>query len=370
MLFGRYSFSKSQRMESEEMVNGQTRVLLTGGTGYIAGWIVRKLLERGVTVHTTVRDLSKRDKYAHLVEMEQNLPGTLRLFEADLLKKGSFEAAMEGCEYVIHSASPFQIRNIKDPQKELVDPALHGTENVLKQVNEAGAVKRVVLTSSVVAVYGDNKDLQESRYDELTERDWNTTSNLHHQPYNYSKTLAEKKAWEMAEKQDRWSLVTINPGFVLGPALTKRKDSTSIETILQMGDGTMKMGVPDLPMGIVDVRDVAEAHVRAAFNSQASGRHIVVDKVLSFGDIAAILKKEFGDEYPFPQRVLPKWLVWLVGPTQGLSRKYISRNVGIPIKISNERARQDLGIEFRPVEESIREQFRNLVEDGVVKKGA
>ena len=190
-------------------------VLVTGGNGYIASWIVKYLLEDGVDVHATVRNPDDDNKVGHLKKFANNAKGKLTLFKADLLEDGAFDEAMAGCELVMHTASPFVIMGITDPQRELVDPAVLGTTNVLDAVNRTECVRRVVLTSSVVGVYGDAVDMQQTAGGIFTEEHWNTTSSVDHQPYNYSKVAAEKVGWEVANKQDRWDLLTINPGLSL-----------------------------------------------------------------------------------------------------------------------------------------------------------
>lgn len=166
-------------------------VLVTGGTGYLASWIVNYLLEDGHNVRMTVRNKQKKEKYAHLLEIAQQSEGELSVYEADLLIQGSFDEAVNGCEYVIHTASPFFISGISDAKEELVKPALEGTRNVLGAVNRSKTVKRVVLTSSVAAMNGDNCDLQPNEV--LDETHWNETSSENHQPYNYSKTVTLKR---------------------------------------------------------------------------------------------------------------------------------------------------------------------------------
>ena len=158
-------------------LNKEKPILITGGTGYIASWIIKKLLDEGYTVHTTVRDKAKRHKYEHLAKIAQDSEGILEIFEANLLQKDSFAEAMSDCHTVLHTASPFFIQGIKDPKKQLVDPALQGTQNVLNTVNQTESVKRVVLTSSVAAIYGDNSDMKDSPDNVLTEYQWNTSSN-------------------------------------------------------------------------------------------------------------------------------------------------------------------------------------------------
>lgn len=342
--------------------------MVTGGTGFIAGWIIKFLLEEGLTVHATVRDPGNREKVAHLEAMAKSSPGQLHLFKADLLEPGSFDEAMTGCELVMHTASPFLISNPKDAQSTFIRPALKGTENVLDSVNRVDSVKRVVLTSSVVAICGDFIDMANIQGDTFTEEHWNTTSTEFHQPYSYSKTLAEKKAWEISKEQDRWDLVVINPAMVLGPSLTPMTISGSVALMKQFGDGTAKFGVPALTMGMVDVRDLAQAHINAGFTPGVSGRHILCAGEKSLIEIGKILRGHFGDRYPFPKMVSPKFIIWLIAPFLGITRAFVSKNVGYPVKFDNSYSKKDLGISYRPMEKTIIEHFQQLIDDGLVPK--
>lgn len=341
-------------------------VLVTGGTGYIASWIIHYLLQDGHQVRTTVRDTSNKEKTAHLQELADKAEGTLAFYQADLLEAGSFNKAMKDVELVIHTASPFFISGIKDPQKQLIEPAQQGTRNVLESANKHDSVKRVVVTSSVAAIYSDNADIKNTPDQVFTEKDWNTGSSLKHQPYNYSKTLAEQEAWRMAEEQDRWDLLTINPGFVLGPSLTKRKDSTSIDFMVSMLNGKYKMGFPDLYFGFVDVRDVAQAHIRAGYTPEASGRHILVSETMGARDVAAILRENLNGNYPLPKRTLPTFLLYLFGPMQGFSWSFIGRNIGVPIQIDNSYSKKDLGLEYTPIAQTLQEHVKQLEADGLI----
>jgi nucleoside-diphosphate-sugar epimerase len=343
-------------------------ILVTGGTGYIASWVVKYLLEDGYTVHATVRDKEKAERNKHLVDLAKNAKGELKLFEADLQKEGSFTDPMKGCETVIHMASPFFISGFKDAQKELIDPALNGTRNVLESANKVETVKRVVQTSSVVAIYGDNEEIKNTKNGIFTEEYWNHTSSVAHQPYAYSKTLAEKEGWKIAENQDRWDLVVINPGFVLGPSLSQRTDSTSISFMRSLLNGEFRQGIPDLHFGVVDVRDVAKAHIEAALNGKASGRHILVSESKTALEMAKILKNEWGDQYPVPGKKLPNFLLYIFGPFQGFSWKYIRKNIGVPLKFDNSYSKTDLGIQYRPVEETLIDHARQLIHDNLIKR--
>lgn len=342
-------------------------VMVTGATGYVAGQLVSKLLKAGLTVHAPVRNPKDPEKLKHLNRLASESPGTIKYFEADLLKEGSYLESMQGCQIVFHTASPFT-SDVEDPQKELVDPALKGTANVLNSVNKTDSVRRVVLTSSVAAIYSDNADLKDIKNNRFTEENWNTKSSLKHNPYYYSKTLAEKEAWKINKMQDSWDLVVINPSLVIGPGINPNATSESFSLIKQMGNGTFKAGTPDWGLGVVDVRDVAEAHFNAAFSPEAKGRHIVSGHNTSFPEMAKTLREDFGGKYPIPKRVLPKPLVWLVGPlaNKNMTRKAISRNVGYPFKADNSKSLKELGMNYRPLKKSMIEFFQQMVDNNKV----
>ena len=340
-------------------------ILVTGGTGYLASWIVKQLLEDGLNVHTTVRDKSNQHKYQHLLDIEKESKGKLNIFEADLLIDHSFQKAMADCELVIHTASPFKITGIKNAEKELVQPALQGTRNVLFTANDTHSVKRIVLTSSIAAMVGDTADIDELNKGITTEKSWNATSSSDHQPYSYSKTMAEKEAWKITEKQGRWDLVVINPGFILGPSLSKRSDSTSIDLMIQLYSGKFKNGAPAGDQAIVDVRDVAHAHILAGLTPSASGRHLTAAHQKDFLEIAKVIKNKYPN-YPLPKKYVPKWLFKLIGPLMGFSRKYVSKNVGYNFVFDNSYVKQDLKIDFRPFEKTISDHFEQLLKDGLI----
>jgi nucleoside-diphosphate-sugar epimerase len=346
-------------------INKNTPILVTGGTGYLASWIVKRLLDDGYTVHTTVRNKSNQAKFQHLLDCAEKSKGKLEIFEADLLINQSFAEAMSGCELVIHTASPFKISGIKNADKELVQPALQGTRNILFSANDIASVKRVVLTSSIVAMIGDAADIKELNNGLMTEKSWNTTSSVNHQPYPYSKTMAEKEAWKIAEKQNRWDLVAINPGFILGPSLSKRSDSTSIDLMIQLYSGKFKAGAPAGAQAMVDVRDVAKAHILAGLTPSASGRHLTAGYQKDFLDIAKIVGEKYPN-YPVPKKHVPKWLFKLLAPLFGFTRKYVERNVGHDIVFDNSYIKQDLNMTFIPFEQTILDHFDQLVSDKLI----
>lgn len=348
-------------------INKEAPIMLTGATGYVGGHIAKLLLERGHTVHAPIRNPENKSKTKYLDEIAASADGKIIYFEADLLQEGSYQAAMEGCEVVIHTASPF-ITNPKNPQKDLVDPALKGTENVLLTATSTDNVKRVVLTSSCVAIYGDAKDTLDYPNQTMTEEIWNTTSSLKKSPYNYSKTVAEKRAWEISNGQSQFDLVTVNPSLVIGPGINPKGTSESYNIVKQLGDGSLKTGAPDLNIGCVDVRDVAEAHYLAGFTPTAKGRYICSAENTSLLGLAEYLRPKYGDKYPLPKGTAPKWLLWLIGPMFGISRQFVKDNVGYPWKADNTKIKQELGIKFRPVSDSINEFFEQLKSIGAFDK--
>ena len=343
-------------------------ILVTGANGYIASWLVRRLLELGVNVHATVRDAKDPTKTDHLRTIALDRPGTLSLFDADLLEAGAFDRAMTGCHVVFHTASPLIVRDVVNPVRDLVQPATRGTRHVLAAANRISSVRRVVLTSSIVAIYGDAADLEGIEADRFDESHWNSTSNAHHQPYSYSKTLAERLAWEIAGRQDRWDLVAVNPGLVLGPSLSRHTSAEGVLVMRDFGNGYYRFGAPELEFAIVDVRDVAEGHLRAGFIPEARGRHVLVSETLSLIEIASILRNHFGDGYPFPRQTVSKVVALMLAPRRRIPQAVARRNLGYPLRFDNRYAKDALGMTFRPAAESIVDHFRQLLEDGLVSR--
>ncbi len=341
-------------------------VLVTGANGYVASWLVKRLLERGFDVHGTVRDPLNPTKTEHLEGIAEGCPGSLSLFRADLLDPDGFDRAMTGCELVFHTASPLIVRDVEEPLRELIEPATAGTSNVLRAANRTPSVRRVVLTSSIVAVYGDAADLETLGVDAFDESHWNATSNENHQPYSYSKTLAERLAWKIAAEQERWDLVVVNPGLVLGPGLSRHTKAEGVLVMRDFGNGYYRFGAPKLEFAIVDVRDVAEGHIRAGLQPDAHGRHILVSESLSLIEIAEILRSRFGDGFPFPLRTVSNTAALMLASRRAIPQAVARRNLGYPLRFDSRHAEEALGITFRPASESIIDHFRQLMDDGLV----
>lgn len=339
--------------------DGAASVLVTGGSGFVGSHLVRGLLERGYRVRTTVRGTADTARVGPLTEMGDAFPGRLEVFEADLLVRGSFDEAMRGCRVVFHVASPFLMpEKIKDGRRDLVDPALLGTRNVLGSVERTPQVERLVLTSTVGAIFGDYADVRDMDGQVLTERYFNTTSTLDNNPYHYAKTLAERAAWDAEAAQDRWRMVSVNPGLVLGPSLTPASRSGSLFLLDELFKGYFFYGAPDFSFTTADVREVADAHIAAAEVPDAKGRYIVAARTMtSFHEMSRILRAHHPRSLRLPRTALPHWPVRLLGPAFGLTQDYIRKHLGIRFRVDNSRSVRELGVSYRPIEETLLEHY-------------
>jgi dihydroflavonol-4-reductase len=196
----------------------------------------------------------------------------------------------------------------------------------------------------------------------LHESYFNESSSVEHNPYHYSKVIAEKEAWKIQEAQSRWSMVVICPGLVLGPSLTAGSASGSLFLLDELFSGQLWFGVPDLSFCTVDVREVATAHIRAAENESTRGRYIVADKEMtSFVDISKLVRPLAKRQWTLPRHILPTLLVRIVGPFFGLTQKWIQANLGIRFSIDNERSIKELGVLYRPLSETLHDHYKSWV---------
>jgi len=337
-------------------------VMVTGSTGYVAGVLVNELLKAGLTVHCPVRSPDKPEKIEHLMKAAAKTNGTLKFFKADLLERGSYYESMQGCSVVFHTASPF-VMHPKNIQKDLLEPAIHGTEYVLESVAKTPSVTRVVLTSSCYAIASDPTDTLS--VEKCNEEVWNASASKNYNPYAYSKVLAEKKAWEIAKAQSHYKLVVINPAWVMGPGLKASASSESYAFIKMLGDGTMKSGVPNLGVWVVDVRDVATAHVKAGFLPDAEGRNIISARNCSLFDIALAIREKYPN-YPLPKSKAPWFIVYLLAPFMGLERTNVWRSANLKGAIDNTKSIEKLKMTYHTQQETFHEMFKQMIDVGMI----
>lgn len=331
------------------------QVLVTGGSGYIGGWCVVRLLDAGHDVRVTVRDLKREDEVRKALASAAPAaadPRRLTFHAASLEKDEGWAEAVSGCRYVMHVASPVPIAQPKDAD-DLVKPARDGALRVLKAAVDS-AVERVVMTSSVAAVGEAGRDAM------VDEREWTNPDGKDVTPYAKSKTLAERAARDfMKDHHAATSFVTVNPALVLGPVMSA-DFSSSVQVVSRLLKGQVP-GIPRIGFNLVDVRDVADLHYLAMTTPEAAdGRFIAAGQFMWFEEIAALLRARLGARAEkVPTRRLPDWMVKgvaLVDPgvksiVGGLSRRR---------EFSSAAADRAFGWRPRPVEETIVETAESL----------
>ena len=350
---------------STEMILKST-VLVTGGSGFIGSHSILQLLAAGHKVRTTVRSLKReRDVRAMLKESGTEPGDRLSFIAADLENDTGWPEAVAGCDYVLHVASPFP-NTVPKHEDELIVPAREGALRVLRAARDAG-VKRVVLTSSFAAI-GYGRKAQSTPFNETN---WTDLNGEGLTGYAKSKTLAERAAWDfIAREGGSLELSVVNPVGVFGPVLGPDY-STSILLVQRLMDGAMP-GVPRLYFGVVDVRDVADLHIRAMTDPAAKGERLlaVAGDFMSMLDIAKVLKRHLGAAAKrVPTRQLPDWLVRLAA-LRDPAVKLILPELGTMKNASNEKARRLLGWAPRSNEEAIVATGESLVRLGLLKDSA
>lgn len=336
-------------------------VLVTGGTGYIAGELITQLLARDWTVHTTVRDKASseatlRARFGNPDEER------LKIFQADLMSDDGWADANAGCTHVAHVASPIAAAAPKD-ENDMIVPAREGTLRALRFARDAGA-KRFVQTSSLAAVaYGrSEKDytVDESNWSDLT----------HPDVYAYikSKTIAERSAREwVAENGGDLEFVSVNPSMVLGP-VDSADFSASVEVVKQLLGGEVPMA-PDLGFAVVDLRDVADLHVKCLEEPDLAGeRFLAAGRFMKMIEVGQVLRDGLPREHTrkVPTRIMPNWMVSVLSLFNAAVRS-IKSELGKSRHVDCSHAEQRLGWKTRPEEESILDCARSLIEHGVVK---
>lgn len=345
-------------MEDIEM----TQVLVTGATGFLGSHCIAALLAAGYRVRGTVRSPAKEAAARALVAAAGVDAGDrLRIVTADLTADAGWADAVAGCEHVLHTASPFPARQPEDAQ-ELIRPAREGTLRVLRAARDAG-VRRTVVTSSFAAV-GYGRGAQDRPFDE---RDWTDVDGADTQPYMQSKTLAERAAWDFAAQEGTaMELAVINPVGIFGPALGPEL-STSIGFIQAMLLGRME-AVPRMHFGVVDVRDVADLHMRAMIAPQAAGERFIATAgpALSLLDVATILRRDLGAQGArAPQVELADEAVRRIAAETGAMADLVPQ-LGIVREATSAKARDLLDWQPRPAAEAVLASARSLIALGLV----
>ena len=396
-------------MSTQSIPSNNIKVCVTGATGFIASHIVYQLLLKGYTVHGTVRSLpkGKEELMSALLKFDQfsedgqkklseeMMKERLICFEGDLLKEGCFEKAIEGCRFVQHTASPYKI-DVKDPQTDLVDPALKGTLNVVNeciklrktQSNEdSNRLQRIILTSSIAAIV--DTALPDKVY---TEEDWNELSGLDKNPYFYSKVVAEKAAWkvlrqaELEHGNEFLELAVINPSAVVGRPIFEKQVNQSHESIQKIANGEFP-AIFNLAFVFVDVKDVATAHV-AAMEHEIDNRSRFLpskgERFIAAGDETTNMKQMcdlFRELFPNPPNTwiknVPSFSMEggfgnAVAKFAGLFqpkgvRQLVNSSVGKPTYFSNKKIRETFGMTFMDAKTQIKISTEHLLKLGLIK---
>jgi|TARA_B000000437_G_scaffold59717_1_gene42919 dihydroflavonol-4-reductase len=275
------------------------KVLVTGSTGFIGLHCIHQLIEKGYSVNGTLRSKSREEEVRSSLKKANLSDANLSLYECDLMSDDGWEKAIDGCDYVLHIASPF-INGLPDHEDDLIKPALTGTQRILKLSAKNPQIKKIIITSSFAAV-GDTFNGQTV----FNESDWSDPNNNKISAYNKSKTLAEKSAWDFMESNPSFKLTVINPVGVIGPMLSDDIGTSNL-FVKKILDGSTP-GNPGLHIGFVDVRDVARAHVDSIKNEKSDNKRIILSKdEIWVSELSEILRN-LG--YKAPKRNIPKWLI-------------------------------------------------------------
>ena len=333
------------------------KVLVTGATGYIGLHCIHQLLNQGYAVNGSVRSPERKDEILEALKNHNTSTEHLNLFTFDLNDDEGWDQGMEGCDYLLHVASPIALEN--HDEDFFVKPAVAGVKRAMKFAKKHN-VKKVVLTSSVAAIFETMET--KSYYDET---DWSDPDNPAISHYSKSKTLAERAAWDYVEKENHpFELAVINPALVIGPSLSGDLGESN-KAIVMVATGKMPVAVP-LQFGYVDVRDVATAHILAMQNPASNGeRFALAEKDLWYKDVAKVLKDNGFDKAP--TFAVPVWLAKILANFSKelkLTLPYLGRLRSVK---NTSKAKDILGWKPRPAEESIVEIAQQIQDMGLIK---
>ena len=337
-------------------------VTVTGASGYIGSHVVANLLAKGRNVRATVRDADDPIRVDHLKNLKKGDGGNLEIVEMDLFDSDSVNAAISGCTDLIHTAAAVRI-SAKDPQRQIVDPSVIGTRNVVAAIDAAGTVERFVHTSSTAAI----RPLKWKNKEMFTTETWADDATLETNPYGLAKVLAEKivREWHSeGEGEGKPRMVTIHPSVVFGPPMSKIHLRGSLSFLNALVQRKIPILIP-IQINIVDVRDVAEAHVRALTMGQNAGRYQTVSGDMQFSEISRELRTEY-PELKTPRFTVPYLIALIFGPlfdrriTFSWARQHLKRK----LYWDASPAEQELGMSWKSPRESVIESVPGLIEKG------
>jgi nucleoside-diphosphate-sugar epimerase len=338
------------------------KVLVTGASGFIAKHCIAELLRRGFAVQATLRDTSRQDEVRRAVSGIGVDAASVTFHAADLMRDDGWEQAMQGCSYVLHVASPFPLEKPRDPQ-DIIRPAREGAVRVLRAASASG-IKRVVLTSSIVAITLPWPEAKPGHV--FDETDWSNPDRPDVTAYVVSKTLAERAAWDYVRSDARApELAVINPAFVLGPA-PDADLSTSLRVLELMGKGAYP-AAPHIGFPVSDVRDVATSHVLAMTAPGAAGQRLLsANGFLRLIEIGQLLAGVLPDlKTKVPRFELPDWAVRAIALVDTRLRAVLP-DLGFPRPVSNAKASRLLSQTFRSPQEAVKTAATSLRAHGVI----
>ena len=332
---------------------------VTGASGFIGSHVVANLLARGSKVRATVRDAGDPIRVDHLKGLEIAEGGRLEIVEMDLFDESSVHAAIAGCTDLIHTAAAVRI-SAKDPQRQIVDPSVVGTQNVISAIDAAGTVERFVHTSSTAAI----RPMKWKDGQTLTTETWADDATLEDNPYGLAKVLAERivREWHSDGGDGKPRMVTIHPSVVFGPSMSK----IHLRGSLSFLDALVKRKVPlliPIQINIVDVRDVAEAHVRGLTMGENAGRYLTVSGDMQFSEISRVLREGY-PSLKTPRFTVPYLVALLAGPLfdKRITRSWARQHLRRKLYWDATPAERELGMTWKGARESILDSVPGMLE--------